>query len=110
MARRPFSTDPLNGIVRYYHDDTANDQFIIETVQDVQPILDRAKAQRDQTSRNTPWQDGMQKVASIPLAVLSSLVDKGILDKNGRVQDMAAFKRWLNDPDNRAFRTREGRV
>jgi hypothetical protein len=28
----------------------------------------------------------------------------------GKLEDQAYMKRWLNDPDNRAFRTRPGEV
>jgi hypothetical protein len=28
----------------------------------------------------------------------------------GKLDDQAYMKRWLNDPDNRAFRTRPGEV
>ena len=44
--------------------------------------------------------DGLgRKVASIPLVVWNDLQKKGI------TRDKAAFKRWLNDPDNKFFRT-----
>jgi hypothetical protein len=46
----------------------------------------------------------MHKVASIPMNVYFDLKEKGILD------DPAALKRWLNDSDNRFFRTKAGRV
>jgi hypothetical protein len=32
------------------------------------------------------------------------------LKKDGIIDDPSAMKRWLNDPDNRFFRTRPGRV
>ena len=46
----------------------------------------------------------MSRVASIPLTVYYDLKQKGILD------DQAAMKKWLNDPDNELFRTRKGKV
>jgi hypothetical protein len=44
------------------------------------------------------------KVASIPLSVFYDLKQKGIVD------DPAAMKKWLNDSENKFFRTRPGRV
>ena len=44
----------------------------------------------------------LARVASIPLSVYYDLKRRGIAD------DPAALKKWLNDPDNRAFRTRGG--
>lgn len=109
MARRFLSEDPTTGIRRYYHDDNSS-QFQVETEQDVNPIVDSNAAQRNPTSRNTRWGEGIQKVATIPLAVMEDMIARGILTKGGAVQDRAALRRWLNDPDNRAFRTREGKV
>jgi len=43
-------------------------------------------------------------VASIPLNLYYDLKRQGIVD------DPARFKKWLNDSDNRFFRTRGGRV
>jgi hypothetical protein len=32
------------------------------------------------------------------------------LKRRGIIDDPAAFRAWMNDPDNRVFRTRPGRV
>jgi hypothetical protein len=42
------------------------------------------------------------KVASIPLSVYYELKRQGIAD------DPKALRKWLNQSENRAFRTREG--
>lgn len=44
------------------------------------------------------------KVGEIPLHVWMQLKDEGI------AQDPQRLRKWLNDPDNRFFRTYEGRV
>ena len=44
----------------------------------------------------------VNKVASIPLSVYYELKRKGIAD------DPKGFRKWLNDGDNRVFRTRAG--
>ena len=49
------------------------------------------------------WGEG-RRVASIPLVVWEELKRNGIAD------DKKKLKAWLNHPDNRAFRTRPGKV
>ena len=44
------------------------------------------------------------KIASIPLSIYYELKKKGITD------DPKRLKKWLNDPDNKYFRTRGGRA
>jgi hypothetical protein len=54
----------------------------------------------DRHQKHGEW----SKVASIPLSVLYDLKARGIAD------DPKKMKAWLNDPDNRAFRTRDARI
>jgi hypothetical protein len=68
MSRRLFSHDPVFGITKYWHDDQANDRGIIETVQDVKPILDNNKAERNSGVNKKDHGLG-RKVASIPLVL-----------------------------------------
>lgn len=99
--KRLFEVDPLTGIETYFHYNADNDTFTLEKQQDVEPILDLNKAQYNEAP--TRWGDG-QRVASIPLSLYSELKAKGIID------DQDALRKWLNDPDNRFFRTRPGTV
>jgi len=48
-----------------------------------------------------------QKVAEIPATVYYDLVKKL---GEPRHDNLKAWKRWLNDPENRAWRTTGGRV
>jgi hypothetical protein len=101
MQKRIFDTDPLTGITRYWHVKD-NGEFVIETEQRIK--VDEANTRaRNATDKRTKWGE-MARVASIPLSVYADLKRKGIVD------DPKAMKKWLNDPDNRAFRTREGTV
>lgn len=101
MTKRIFDTDPLTGITRYWHlKDTG--EFVIETEQKIN--VDQANLRaRNAIDKHTKWGD-VSRVASIPLSIYYDLKRRGITD------DPKAMKRWLNDPDNRAFRTREGTV
>lgn len=101
MQKRIFDTDPLTGITRYWHVKD-NGEFVIETEQRLSVDESNTRA-RNATDKHTKWGD-MSRVASIPLSVYYDLKRKGIVD------DPKAIKKWLNDPDNRAFRTREGTV
>jgi hypothetical protein len=51
----------------------------------------------------------LTKVASIPLTVIDQLNRKGIMRGFAVINDKE-FRKFLNDPENRFFRTRPGRV
>lgn len=86
--------------------DTTTDKFAIRAVQDVQPILDANKAAFDHDNRT--WKgDGMHHVARIPMVVIEKFkAEKGI----DLLTDQAAMQQFLNDPDNRLFRTKPGQI
>jgi len=104
MDKRLFSSDEATGVRKIWHWDSSNDTFVIETEM-AQPVLENILEENKQTFNDAPsaWGDG-QKVASIPIHIYWDLKKKGIID------DEVAFKRWLNDPDQRAFRTRPGTI
>lgn len=99
-------SDSLTGIRSVFHPDIHHgERNIIETVQDAEPIVELNKARASRFDERSNWKgDGFHMVASIPNVVFMELERKGI------TRDPVAFKKWLNDPDNRAFRTRPGRV
>lgn len=82
--------------------------LVIQTVQDVSGIVEANKAEYNSLDYGARWGD-FTKVASIPMTVIDDLNKRGIM-KGFAVSDAAAFKRWLNDPENRFFRTRPGVV
>jgi len=99
MSKRLFDTDPMTGITRYWHVKD-NGEYVIETVQNLD-VDQSNRRQRIEADKRTKWGD-MNRVASIPLSVYYDLKRQGIAD------DPKALKKWLNDRDNRVFRTREG--
>jgi hypothetical protein len=82
--------------------------LIIRTTQDVTDIVEQNLAQYNATSVHAKWGD-MAKVASLPFTVVDTLNRKGIM-RGFAVIDEKEFKRFLNDPENRFFRTRPGKV
>lgn len=99
--RKVLKHDPVTGITRFYHFDESRDEFIIETKQDTTNIVEANKFALNNTPKR--WND-MDRIASIPVTIYFDLKKKGIVD------DPKAFKRWLSDPDNRFFRTKEGNL
>ena len=76
-------------------------KYYINRVQDVEPIIDDNKVDYN---NGTQQGSDMRRVASIPLVIVDELMRKGIWG------DPARLKVWLNDPDNRLFRTSPERV
>jgi hypothetical protein len=101
MSRRIFDVDPFTGTTSYWHYDPNTDEAVIQKTQNVDALLDLNR----RVFNDAPTRYGdMTRVASIPLSIYADLKAKGVID------DEKAFKRWLNDPDNSAFRTRPGKV
>jgi hypothetical protein len=102
-GKKLFDFDPTTGTTKWWHYDADRDEATIETVFEVGDIVEQNKAQYSATDERTRWGE-WSKVASIPMPLFYRLKKDGIID------DPSAMKRWLNDPDNRFFRTRPGRV
>lgn len=103
MASRLLDYDPVTGVESIWHYDPATEDTTIESRQ----VLDeRLHINRDEFNAHSAFtkRGDMWKVASIPLVVYEDLVKQGI------AQDPERLRRWLNDPDNRFFRTTPGKV
>ena len=102
MTDRIISDDSAStGIVTKFHYDDETDEAVIQKTQDVSSIIEANKVEFNAA----PERFGeFTKVGSIPLSVYYELERKGILN------DQKALAKWLNDPDNRAFRTRPGTI
>lgn len=91
--------------------------FIRKDTQDVQDILDDNVREQNDGSNDNRFANA-RKVASIPLVVVESLKNRpmsegGPIDLNllGIDPDHTVrFMRWLDDRDNRKFRTNESRM
>lgn len=104
IETRFFHAIPEFGIVEKWHYDDATDTATIETVQDVEGVLELNRAEYNATDERARYKDGAHRVACIPMVVLQDLRKRGIAD------DPARMRAWLNDPENRYFRTRPGVV
>ena len=89
-------------IARVLHADDRDPfgDFAIETIEDVEPLLDSVKVLRED---HKPRGD-MKHVARVPVTI----VEKAM--REGWFNDQAAWARFLNDPDNAAFRVWEGKL
>ena len=105
--RRTLNIDELLGthteFVYEAGDSLKDDKIIISETQDVTNIIEMNKRSANEIDKHQPYGE-WSKVASIPLTLYYDLKRQGIVD------DPARFKKWLNDPDNKFFRTRGGRV
>ena len=92
------------GVTQFWHYDPDKDVAHIESRQDHDVLVEATKARFNSFDQRARWKGDVHHVASIPNVIVNDLMAKGIL------RDRAAMKRWLNDPDNRVFRTRPGKV
>ncbi len=107
MSKKLISFDPVTKKKTWLTEDV--DGLGFETQQDTSAIVDAAKAQEidwrpGQMIGNT--QKHQQKVAEIPNVIYYDLLKKFGDPKN----NPKAWKAWLNDADNRAFRTTGGSI
>ena len=112
------SYDEVTGKTEIYHYDAIENRSIIETMQDIEPILIRNRADYNSFDENARWgsptrqsEETFHHVARIPDVILEQMpaeMRQGFI--SGKGLHGKALLRWLNDPDNRMFRTRPGRL
>jgi hypothetical protein len=102
VQRRFFSHDDTFGVTKYWHYDDDTDTATIETVQDIEPLLEAANRSRIETDGKR-WGDG-KHVAFIPQTVLAEWY------AHGKQLDQDYMRKWLNHSDNRKYRTFTGKV
>lgn len=83
--------------------------LIIQTVQDVTGIVEANKREFNMYDERARWSDNPygNKIASVPNTIIDDLNKAGIM-RGFHVLDQKRLKEWLNNPDNRVFRTRPG--
>lgn len=110
MSERPFETDHLTGQRTFFSFDNERDEFTIRTEHDVTGLIEDNKRQQnlEPNERGAKFKGDMHRVASIPLTIYCELKAQGIIGPTP--EHARKLKAWLNDPDNRLFRTKLGRV
>jgi len=93
--------DPVTQITETFHFDEVTEDVYIEKSQVVDDVTDLTKAQFNSTDERAPWGE-MAHVARIPNVILEAHPEL--------MHDTEALNKWLNDPDNRMFRSRPGRI
>ena len=92
----------LNGINYETSYEDGGKRIVVKKTQDIQSILEQNT--RDRNDSVSSHGRDMIKVATIPNIEVERLMKEGIW------QDKKRLKAWLNDPDNRAFRTNTGKI
>ena len=96
--------DPITKTTQWFHYDESTNQYGLETEQDVTHIVQANKRQFNQVDERANWKGDQHHVASIPMSVYHQLAKI-----SNNFKDQKVIKKWLNDPDNKVFRTRPGK-
>jgi hypothetical protein len=102
--RRVICLNPLTGVTSYFEFDDAEDAMRFTEEQDVTALYERNKKLYNEAP--TGWGDGAVHT-SLPMVLREKLKRQGIIREDG---DTTLWKRWVNDPDNRGWRIRPGRI
>ena len=109
MARRLLDVDPITGDKAYHHYDHSTKVSHIETVYNIEPILQINKeAQKERYGDKKGIRKGWWHVGTIPNGVIAKWLEEGInfYDKD----HWDAVKKKLNSPDYRYLRSGRGRI
>lgn len=106
LDSRVFSHDPVTGKTVYFHFDEDTEEITFETQTPIGGLLEGAQAARNEVDERANWKGDAHHVSWMPTPILMKM-----MREHPETEDFQrAIKRWLNDPDNRPFRSRPGRV
>jgi hypothetical protein len=109
-VKRLFDYDPVTKTKTIFHASDDGETFHLETLQDVEDIVESNKASYAATDERARWGD-IARVASIPMPLMYDLIRRQIIEPADRgYTGGKRFRKWLNDPENRHFKTRPGEV
>lgn len=104
--KRKLTDNPLTGKTTYLQNDGDKDYIVHEQQFDQLVELNKFRNDSWQKGQMRGTQKHMQEVAVIPNVVYNHL-----LEKLGRPhENPKGWKAWLNDSENRAFRTGGGNI
>ncbi len=90
-----------SGVQTAVHTEDGDGTFHVTKKQDVQPTLDYTKYLREQP---VDRKNEVRHIAEIPPVVAAKLIREGIMG------DSKAILKWLDKPENKVFKTVEGRL
>ena len=90
-----------SGVETAVHTEDGDGTFHVTKKQDVQPTLDYTKYLREQP---VDRKNEVRHVAEIPPVLAAKLIRDGIMG------DSQAILKWLDKPENKVFKTVEGRL
>lgn len=79
----------------------SDEKVVYHTQQNVEPVIEHVKHIKDTTVKQGM---DMRHVAEVPIVVYQQAM------REGWANDEKAWKRWLNNSDNKVFRTWGGKV
>jgi hypothetical protein len=97
LANHSIIYDQIGSATKVVHADSHSkigDEFVIETVEDVEPIIERARQLRENQDKKANW----RFEGSIPMTVVEQAM------REGWMNDQAKWRRWLDDPANKYLR------
>ncbi len=100
-------SEVINGEVRTTYADS-DGNLVVKAESNLTPIIEANKASYNTFDERSRWGD-FNRVAEIPFPVIEDLNRQGIM-RGFVVLDQKKMKAWLNNPDNRFFRTRPGKI
>ena len=107
MSGRLFSLDAVTKSVEKFHWDPVTEEFTIEDTQDVQGIVDLNHAERNESVNRKAF---ARHVGSVPENIYWYWQTKWQNEGRSREEIRKAWVDFLNDPDNKDFKSIEGRV
>lgn len=104
---RLFSLDAATKTAEYFHYDNATGQVTIEDMQDVTDLMDVNHAKRAERVKQS---NTFRQIASVPLNIYMEKEKEFREQGLSRKEKAAAWAKFLNDSDNRMFKTTDARV
>lgn len=95
-------------LIKRMHHQHGDGDVTIHTQQNVTDVIS-INAEDYKMRGGSRWNEFQNHIARISTSVYFDLVKRGIIDEKND-PDGVRFTAWLNDPDNRAWRTRPGKV
>jgi|SRR5580765_7225173 len=104
MGKRCFGMDPLTGTMHFMDYDELTDTYTLIDEADVTALLENNQRLYNDAPRR--WGEGAVHTSLHPV-MREKLKHQGIIRPDG---DPEPYRRFVNDPDNRKWRTRPGKV